>query len=146
MSKMEVVIRKWKDSDIPALVELTMQWGFETTVEKITRHLHDIENAANAEVFIAEVAGKVVGRIFVREHLSLGNDAFAEVHDLVVDSAFRRRNIGAMLIAKVKEWSIQNGFTTLRLRTNVKRKEANLFYPKVGFTLEKTQNVYTLSL
>lgn len=143
---MEIVIRKWQESDIPALVELTIQWGFETTAENITRHLRDIENADNAEVFVADIAGKVVGRIFVREHLSLGNDAFAEVHDLVVDKDYRRKGIGEMLITKVKEWSVQKGFTMLRLRTNVKRAEANLFYPKVGFSLEKTQNVYTVRL
>ena len=139
---MNLLIRKWKPEDVPALVKLTFQWGYETTEEKICKNLNRISETENAEVFIAEVDGVVAGRIFVREHLTLYGNSFAEIHDMVVDEEYRRKGIGKMLIERVKEWSKEKGFTVLRLRTNTKRQDANSFYPSIGFTLDKMQNVY----
>lgn len=143
---MEVMIRKWKAEDVPALVSLTYQWGYETTPLQIEANLNRIDKAVNADVFVAEADGRVVGRIFVREHLTLGTTPFAEVHDLVVDKDYRKRGIGRLLIETVKEWARQKGMDTLRLRTNINRSEANVFYPGVGFRLNKVQNVYEIAL
>lgn len=143
---MDIEIRKWRIGDISDLLRLTFQWGYETTREQLTENLHRIETATNAEVFVAETDGRVVGRIFVREHLSLGTNPFAEVHDLVVDEDYRRMGIGKQLIKKAKEWSCEKRLNVLRLRTNIKREEANAFYVQAGFKLDKVQNVYVTDL
>lgn len=143
---MELKIRKVKVEDIAALVELTQQWGYETTALEIAANLSRIEQANNAEVFIAEADDKVVGRIFVREHLTLGTSPFAEIHDLVVHTEYRKRGIGRLLIEAVKDWSREKGIGLVRLRTNVNREEANVFYPHIGFNLQKVQNVYDINL
>lgn len=143
---MRVIIRKWKAEDVPALVDLTHQWGYETTPQQVAENLDRIEQAVNADVFIAEAEGRVVGRIFVREHLTLGTEPFAEVHDLVVGKDYRNRGIGRLLIEAVKDWTRQKGIDMLRLRTNVNRNEANVFYPRIGFRLNKVQNVYEIAL
>ncbi len=143
---MNVQIRSCIAADIPELVELTRQWGYETTAEKMKEHLRRIEEAPNADVYVAIADGKVAGRIFVREHLSLGSSSFAEVHDLVVNKDYRRAGIGKQLIEKVKQWGREKGLGLLRLRTNIKREEANVFYPQIGFMLDKVQNVYVINL
>ena len=143
---MALLIRKWKEEDVPALVLQTFQWGYETTAERITEHLQRIEGLDNAEVFVAELDGKAVGRIFVVEHLTLGSDPFAEVHGVVVDENYRRKGIGKALIKRAMEWSRDKGFKVLRLRTNAGRPDANIFYPAIGFGLDKVQNVYSIKV
>jgi len=141
---MHLLIRKWKQEDIHALVDLTFEWGYETTAKKITADLKRIDELSNAAVFVAELDGQVTGRIVVMERITLGSDRFAEIHGLVVAKNYRRKGIGRKLIETAKEWSKQNGFSVLRLRTNAKRNEANSLYPALEFTLEKQQNVYSI--
>ena len=141
-----MIIRPWKAEDAERLVQLTFQWGFETTIEEMNAQLRRIGELNNAEVFVAEAKGKVLGRIFVMEHLTVGSSPFSEVHSLVVDINFRKQGIGKALIEAAKEWSKAKGFAKMRLRTNAKREEANIFYPKIGFDLEKVQNVYQIDL
>jgi GNAT superfamily N-acetyltransferase len=143
---MGLILRKWRPEDIPAMVAQTFQWGFETTEEKISAHLNRIDRLDNAEVFVAELDGKVAGRVFVTEHITLGSEPFAEVHALVVNENYRRLGIGKALIEKAVEWSREKGFGILRLRTNANRPEANVFYPAIGFNLDKVQNVYSIRL
>jgi GNAT superfamily N-acetyltransferase len=143
---MNILIRKWKPEDIPAMVRLTFEWGFETTEEKMTRHLKRVDEVDYADVFVAECDGKAVGRVFVAEHLTLGSDPFAEIHALVVDQDYRRKGIGKALIDAANKWAADRGFGLMRLRTNAKRPEANVFYPAIGFRLEKVQNVYVIDL
>lgn len=143
---MALIIRNWKPEDIPAMVAHTFEWGFETTPTQLTAQLNRIDSLDNAAVFVAEMDGRVAGRIFVAEHLTVGSKPFAEVHSLIVEQSFRRRGIGTALIEKAKEWSAAHGFKVLRLRTNTQRAEANSFYPALGFKPEKQQNVYTINL
>src|SRR5687768_7693773 len=143
---MNLAIRKWMKDDLNELLQLNYQWGYETTRKEIVAQLKRIDTMDNAAVFVAEMNGKVSGRIFVMEHLTFGSEMFIEVHGLVVDKDFRELGIGKALIEKAKEWGRERGFKVLRLRSNVNREEANLFYPAIGFTLEKQQNVYAIKL
>jgi GNAT superfamily N-acetyltransferase len=143
---MNLLIRKCREDDIKELLRLNYQWGYETTLKQLTDQLKRIDAMHNAAVFVAESKNIVVGRIFLIEHITFGSEPFVEVHGLVVDENFRMLGIGKALIEKAKEWGQQRGFKVLRLRTNVNRAEANLFYPAIGFTLEKQQNVFAVHL
>jgi GNAT superfamily N-acetyltransferase len=143
---MNLIIRKWRPEDIPAMVHLTTQWGFKTTEAMLAKQLTRLDGIENAEVFIAEYEGVVAGRIFVAEHLTVGSEPFAEVHGLVVDEQYRRKGIGKSLIERARQWCGEKGFATLRLRTNAKRPEANFFYPAIGFRMEKQQNIYVIDI
>lgn len=143
---MNLQIRKWKPEDAEQFVQLTVEWGYETTLEQVQTQLKRINELDKAEVFTAEADGIVVGRILVVEHVSLRSEVFAEVLGLVVSHDFRQKGIGTALIERAKEWSREKGFKMMRLRTNTKRKVANKFYPEIGFKLEKVQNVYEIHL
>jgi GNAT superfamily N-acetyltransferase len=108
--------------------------------------LKRIEDLNNATVFVAETKGFVRGRVFVMEHITLGSEPFVEIHGLVVDADFRELGIGKALVEKAKHWGRERGFKVLRLRSNINRAEAPLFYPAIGFTLEKQQHVYAIKL
>ncbi len=143
---MNLSIRKWKEKDVDELVQLNHQWGYPTTKETVAANLKRIDKLGNAGIFVADLDSRVTGFIYVMEHIIVGGEPFAEVHGLVVDENFRKRGIGKALIGYVKTWSTEKGLTKLRLRTNLKREEANIFYPKIGFAVIKQQNVYEIRL
>lgn len=141
---MKLLIRNWKPEDLPSLIELNRQWGYETSEGLLSKQLERINQMENAAVYVAEVDGQVGGRIFIMEHITLGSEGFTEVHGLVVDEKFRRSGIGKCLIEKARQWSREKGFSVMKLRTNTKRTEANLFYPSIGFIQEKQQNIFSI--
>jgi ribosomal protein S18 acetylase RimI-like enzyme len=143
---MKPIIRKWQELDLEELLRLNDQWGYVSTLRDLREQLKKIDACSTAEVFVAEVQGIVRGRIFVMEHLTMGSEPYVEIQGLVVDENFRQVGIGRALVEKAKEWGRERGFAMLRLRSNVNRREANLFYPAIGFTLEKQQNVYGIHL
>src|SRR5687767_4063457 len=127
---MKLSIRKWKEDDVEELVELNFQWGYATTTERVATNLKRIASLNNAGVFVADLGSRVVGVIYVMERITLGSEPFAEVHGLIVHEDFRKQGIGKALIERGKIWSAEKGLTKLRLRTNLKREDANIFYPK----------------
>jgi GNAT superfamily N-acetyltransferase len=143
---MNLIIRKGMELDIEELLRLNYQWGYEITRKELTDQLKRIDSLENAAVFVAEAKGFVRGRVFVMEHITFGSEPFIEIHGLVVDKDFRELGIGKALVQKAKEWGRERGFKVLRIRANVNREEAKLFYPAIGFILEKQQNVYAIRL
>jgi GNAT superfamily N-acetyltransferase len=143
---MNLIIRKGTELDIEELLRLNYQWGYEITRKELMDQLKRIDTMENAAVFVAETKGFVRGRVFVMEHITFGSEPFVEIHGLVVDKDFRELGIGKALVQKAKEWGRQRGFKVLRLRSNINRPGAKLFYPAIGFTLEKQQNVYAIHL
>ena len=70
----------------------------------------------------------------------------AELTGLVVASAARRLGVGSALVAAAEEWARANGFSSLRVRSNVTRAESHPFYEKLGFERAKTQHAYRKAL
>ncbi|MGN6401862.1 MAG: GNAT family N-acetyltransferase [Flavisolibacter sp.] len=56
---------------------------------------------------------------------------------LVVDENYRGKRVGEILINKIKERCVQQSISSLRVRYNIKRKEAHAFYLKLGFSESK---------
>jgi GNAT superfamily N-acetyltransferase len=65
---------------------------------------------------------------------------------VIVDERYRGHGIGKLLIEKVKQWSEETGNKTLRLRCNMTRKEAHLFYQHLGFKEIKEQKVFEMKI
>lgn len=141
-----MIIREWEPEDLDELVQLNYQWGYETNKDLVAANLQRIKGLNNAEVFVAENELQVAGFIYVMEHIIIGGLPFAEVHGLVVNEKIRRQGIGKALIEKAKSWGKAKDLNKLRLRTNIKREETNAFYPKIGFSIIKKQNVYEIDL
>lgn len=55
------------------------------------------------------------------------------VFGLVVDMDYRRRGIARLLMEKVEEWALIHNCQTIRLRSNIIRKDAHNFYEKMGY-------------
>ncbi|HUX38845.1 MAG TPA: GNAT family N-acetyltransferase [Rectinemataceae bacterium] len=69
-----------------------------------------------------------------------------ELTGLVVDEGHRRRGLGELLMEAAERWTRAKGLGSLRLKTNVVRKEAHLFYERLGFAKVKQQFSYSKQL
>jgi GNAT superfamily N-acetyltransferase len=76
----------------------------------------------------------------------LESNPFVEVGGLVVDENYRSKGIGKKLVEQIKQWCVEKHISTLRVRSQVKRKEAHQFYLANGFTEIKEQKVFQINL
>jgi GNAT superfamily N-acetyltransferase len=91
-------------------------------------------------VFVADPGdGKAAGYIQASYHVSIEVDPLVEIDGLVVSQDHRKQGIGGMLIAAVEDWARASGIHTVRLHTNIIRKDAHRFYKDLGFVINKTQ-------
>lgn len=65
------------------------------------------------------------------------------IEDVVVDTAYRGKGVGKMLMQKAIEIAQDQGLTSLNLTSNPTREGANALYQKLGFEKKET-NVYQL--
>ena len=141
-----LVVRSATLEDSPALASLAGQLGYPTSPEKVRERLPRYIGATDARVIVAEHEGQVIGwtSIEVFDHFYL--DKCAEISGFVVDERFRGQGVGHALMQEAERWTAAHGLDTLRLKTNVMRKDAHRFYEGLGFERTKTQYTYVKKL
>ena len=100
--------------------------------------------APAAALYVAERAGRIVGTLTLAWYdAPSGRKAWIE--DVVVDTAYRGRGFGRMLVEHAVEYARQWAPVTLMLTSRPSRTEANALYRTAGFGL-KTTNVYRMDI
>ncbi len=64
----------------------------------------------------------------------------AVVEDMIVNEAYRGKNLGAAILEDLIEWAKKQGVEVIELTTNPKRIAANKLYQKHGFVLHPTNH------
>ncbi len=128
--------------DAGAIARLSGQLGYLSTEEETARRLLEVNGQAGHAVYVADIGGKLVGWVHVYVNLSLVADKPAEVAGLVVDESARNRGIGAMLMEKAEQWAAEHGCGSVRLRSNVLRSRAHMFYERLGYRVIKSQRAF----
>ena len=85
---------------------------------------------------------KVYGCICAIFDIRLAAGINGEIVSLVVDSSARGMGVGKGLVAKAESW-LRQRTNRLRVRANSVRSEAHSFYESLGYSLSKTQSVFT---
>ncbi|MUL37144.1 GNAT family N-acetyltransferase [Gloeocapsopsis dulcis] len=57
---------------------------------------------------------------------------------LVVDENYHGSGIGRQLLLQIEQWASQQGCESVYLRSNIIRKQAHVFYEKMGYSYIKT--------
>jgi len=143
---MEIIIRSISEQDVTAVNKLSSQLGYAMPIEQTLANIRSVLGAKGHNAFVALHADRIVGWIGVAEALQIESAPFNEIRGVIVDEQFRGHGIGKLLIEKVKEWSKETGNRTLRLRCNMIRKEAHLFYQHLGFKEIKEQKVFEMKV
>jgi len=90
--------------------------------------------------------GKAVGWLHVFVCHLMESDPYAEIGGLVVDELCRGSGIGQRLLDQAEAWARTKACASIRLRSNIIRKEAHHFYLKRGYTVTKTQHAFAKTL
>jgi GNAT superfamily N-acetyltransferase len=143
---MQIDIRNAEMDDVQSIAELSEQWGYRSTNEKIWGCLQNIKNNSDHVIYVLLKDEKIQGWIHGIYSLRIESDPFVEIGGLVVDKDFRRQGSGKLLVEKIAEWSLSRNCHTIRVRCNIIRKEANAFYSRIGFKEIKQQKVYDMKI
>ncbi len=136
----QATIRLARAGDAKPIALLCHQLGYPATQEEVQRRLAQIQQDEGQVVYVAELAERqVVGWVHLYVCQLLEADPQAEIGGLVVDEGYRRGGLGRLLMQSAERWAGEKGCWAVHLRTNVIRKEAHLFYERVGYSKVKTQ-------
>ena len=139
-------IRLVNKNDSTRLAELAGQLGYPSTPDQIANRLAGILARPDQAVFVAEADGQAAGWVHVFACPTVELDLYAEVGSLVVERDQRGRGMGKALMEKAEAWASERGINEIRLRSNVIRREAHLFYEGLGYERVKSQFTFRKAL
>jgi GNAT superfamily N-acetyltransferase len=142
----EYQIRWMSPQDARDVSELCTELGYPATPEEIEQRLLRISDIGNHAIFVAEAVGQVLGWIQVHAAASLLSPECAEIGGLIVRQDVRRAGVGRALVAGAEEWATQRRCGLIRVRSNVVRSDAAIFYQALGFKSTKTSCVFEKTL
>jgi ribosomal protein S18 acetylase RimI-like enzyme len=91
-------------------------------------------NKGSERVLVAEVDGELVGFACVQINNSACSDSpWAELTELFVDEASRRRGVGAALVSEAERISWKSGCQELVLRTRTSNHQARALFESCGY-------------
>ena len=125
---------------------LSKQLGYEISLNDTIANISEVLSSKTHVAFVAIENNEVVGWIHAFKTTTIESLPFIELAGLVVDEKQRGKGIGKILIEKIKEWCKEQNVLSLRVRSNVKRKEAHRFYLNNGFKEIKEQKVFQMNL
>jgi len=139
----QAAIRLASAGDAKRIAVLCQQLGYPASQEEVQRRLCQIQQDKRHAVYVAELpGGHVIGWVHVYVCQLLETDPQAEIGGLVVDEAHRRCGIGRLLMQHAEQWAREKECGTVHLRSNVVRKDAHVFYERIGYSSVKTQRVF----
>jgi GNAT superfamily N-acetyltransferase len=134
-------IRKATLKDVPALASLMEQLGYPTTVENMTVRFINIDSNPSYHTLVAEEDGKVVGMIGLYTSILYNKDGlYARVIAFVVDSNYRNKGIGKLLINEAEIWARNQGADSIGLNSGNRpeRDNAHQYYKRMGYVEKST--------
>jgi GNAT superfamily N-acetyltransferase len=112
--------------------------GEETpTADKANEIFDRIQRYPDYRIYIAESQRNIVGTfvLLIFDNLGHGGAPSAIIENVVVYPKYRGKGVGGAMMNFAMEQARKAGCYKLALSTNVKRKEAHLFYEKLGYEI-----------
>ncbi|RCJ19877.1 GCN5 family acetyltransferase [Nostoc sp. ATCC 43529] len=143
----QVKIREPEIQDAEQIAILSEQLNYSATKTQIEQRLLQIQNNNSHIVYVATVANDdVIGWVHAHIYDLIVMPKQAVILGLVVDKDYRNHGIGTILMQQIEEWANLLGCDGVILRSNIKRKEAHLFYEKIGYTNIKQSMTFSKKL
>lgn len=141
-------IRKATSQDIDKLASLMGELGYPTTREQMHIRFHNIEAAPDHYTLVADYEGEIVGMIGFHTGFSYNDDGiYARIIALVVDSNYRSKGIGKLLLTEAENCARNLGATGIGLNSGNRseRERAHQFYKDRGYSAKSTGFVKSLT-
>jgi len=146
-AKVSVHIRPMVAKDTACVAALATQLGYPSTPDEIQRRFERIAGNDLHAVFVAEPeTGQAVGWLHVFVCHLVESDPYGEIGGLVVDGQRRGAGFGRQLLEQAATWARAKACASIRLRSNIIRRDAQEFYLKRGYSITKTQHAFAKSL
>jgi len=138
------IVRAAVEDDIPRILELYQDLVITTSQQELKRGspgddyqrvFNEIQNMPGYELLVVDENGAVLGTMVLLIIPNLSHSAlpWALVENMVVDSSYRRRGLGRLLMDYAIARAREAGCYKLTLSSNKKRPEAHRFYRSSGF-------------
>lgn len=143
---MEIQIEPITLRHAQAVQKLSQQLGYALFLNEIENNIKEVIINNDHVAFVAIANGEVAGWIHAFRAFLLESNPFIEIGGLIVDENYRSSGIGKKLVERIKQWCAEKQISTLRVRSQLKRKEAHQFYLANGFTEIKEQKVFQINI
>ena len=140
-----VEIRKAVRDDAPRVAQLASDLGYTISPESVRAAIDRLSSEKGA-LFVAGGDKRLIGWIHVYRSRVIQTEPFASVGGLVVDPLSRGTGVGRRLLEAAEQWASAAGLTAIRVRSNITRTHAHLFYERRGFDVEKTSYTFIKEL
>jgi GNAT superfamily N-acetyltransferase len=142
----DLLTREITPDDAEAATKLSEELGYPASAAEMKQRIEAFARLTDHVVFVACVAGAVVGWIDVGISRHLQSEPRAEIGGLVVSTEVRGRGIGGRLITCAENWARQRGLRAMVVRSQIAREQAHNFYLREGYARTKTSAVFTKTL
>jgi RimJ/RimL family protein N-acetyltransferase len=140
-----ITVRRAEPADAPQLVALAtavsaepegwMIWNEWRSVGDERRYLRAVRRHADAVVLVAELDGRLAGRLSLARDQHPASQHVADL-GLMVDDRFRRRGVGRALLSAAVEWAREQAVQKLELHVFPWNEGAIALYESYGFRRE----------
>lgn len=134
----ESTCRNTTKKDIEQLHSLMIELGYSINKIELLDRMEKIKLQGN-KLIVVEENGVIVGVVQALIDIRLAEGKVGEIVSLVVRNESRGKGVGKILLTRAKEFLIESGCTSFRVRANVTREDAHQFYKALGFKELKTQ-------
>lgn len=129
-------IRRAQAGDAPAIAALYRQLVSNPAVLVLPDRVAQLERDRNTALLVAESGGAVVGtvHVFLCPGAMFQHQPFGVIENLVVDAAWRQREIGLLLLREVERYCLAADCSKIMLLSSSKRVAAHRLFEKAGFS------------
>lgn len=128
------IIRPACLKDAKRISILCEQLGYSASDEDIRNRLYSLQQDDNHIVYVASLTNNfVAGWVHAHKSHLLILSPQVLIYGLVVDMDYRRCGIARLLMQKIEEWALIHNCQTIRLSSNIIRKNAHNFYENIGY-------------
>ena len=143
---MQIVLRKMQTDDAAAVNLLSKQLGYSLTVLQTEKQIRTILSRKDHALLVALSEMNIIGWIHAFQSHFIESTSFVEIGGIVVDENYRGKGVGKALVQQIIDWTLEQKYFKLRVRTQHKRLDAQQFYRTLKFEEMKEQKVFQLDL
>ena len=142
-----ISIRRAVAGDASSIAQLSATLGYDAEPAVIAGRLRAMADS-NADLIIVALdsSSDVVGWLQAHASHIIESGFRVEITGLIVFPGQRRHGVGRALVDEAERWAKAVAAEAIVVRSNVQRVESHAFYPALGYSATKTQNVYRKTL
>ena len=133
MTEHKILVREMMAEDSEAVAALSAELGYPVSKSDLITRFDSIVKSSDNLLIVAEALDEVVGWCHVFCVRLLESDGYAELGGIVVNTDWRRRGAGRLLVSDAESWALSRGFTRLRAHSGSHREGAHHFYLSLGY-------------